>query len=86
MSGYEADSAQLLHEIKAIDSALVGIILFLSTHPNDENAIIQHNELVQQRHTARIKLENKSESFQMIEQEAATNSMISNIQAWRWNV
>jgi spore coat protein JB len=35
----------LLNELQALDYALVELTLYLNSHPYDENAIKQHNEL-----------------------------------------
>ncbi|HBI05188.1 MAG TPA: spore coat protein CotJB [Paenibacillaceae bacterium] len=38
---------ELLHEIQQVDFALVELNLYLNTHPMDQQAIMQFNELVQ---------------------------------------
>ena len=57
---YESESTQLLNDLQALDSALVQITLYLDSHPYDESAIVRHNELAEQRHVTRDKLEETS--------------------------
>ena len=38
---------ELLYEIQQVDFALVDLDLYLNTHPMDQQAIIQYNELAQ---------------------------------------
>ncbi|QGR00077.1 spore coat protein CotJB [Paenibacillus psychroresistens] len=78
MNSYEADSNQLLNELQALDFALVELTLYLGSHPYDENAIKQHNELAEKRHATRNVLENHN-------RESST-SEDSDSSGWRWSL
>ncbi|AST06951.1 spore coat protein CotJB [Anoxybacillus sp. LAT_35] len=45
MSRMPKEYYDLLHQLQAIDFALVDLTLYLDTHPNDYEAIRQFNEL-----------------------------------------
>jgi spore coat protein JB len=74
IQSYEAESSQLLNDLQALDSALVQITLYLDSHPYDENAIVRHNELAEQRHITRDKLE----ETRTLEADES--------QGWRWSL
>jgi spore coat protein JB len=85
MNSDETDSTQLLNELKALDYALVELSLFLDTHPNDENAIKQHNELAVKRHAARERLENHPEDYSPLE-ASDSNDCRWSLAPWPWQV
>jgi spore coat protein JB len=72
MISSETESSSLLNELQALDFALVELTLYLSTHPYDLNAINQHNDLAEQRHAVRAKLEDQSGAL--------------NEENWRWSL
>lgn len=76
IQSYEAQSTQLMNDLQALDFALVEITLYLDSHPYDENAITRHNELAEQRHATRDKLENRSK-------EASEGN---ESKGWRWSL
>jgi spore coat protein JB len=78
MRPYEADSTQLLNELQALDYALVELTIYLDTHPYDENAIKQHNQLAERRHAARDMLENHTGEIKSPED--------SDSKGWRWSL
>nr|WP_275984168.1 spore coat protein CotJB [Paenibacillus hamazuiensis] len=48
---------QLLQELQAVDFVLVELTLYLDTHPWDEQAIAQFNQMSQQRHKLAFQFE-----------------------------
>jgi spore coat protein JB len=73
----EAESTSLLNELQALDFALVELTLYLDTHPFDVNAIKQHNDLAEQRHVTRTKLEDQS---------GALKNERWNLAPWPWQI
>lgn len=52
----KANSSELLEQLEAVDFALVDMILYLDSHPQDANALTQHDELCEQRKEIRNQL------------------------------
>lgn len=50
---------ELLRKLQEIDFVLVELNLYLDTHPSDEDALIQFNELALERDGIRVKYEEK---------------------------
>jgi spore coat protein JB len=71
----EKDSTDILHELQALDFALVELTLYLDTHPDDANAIKQHKQLAEHRHDIRKKLEDEDEEK---EEDGALSSYEAN--------
>jgi spore coat protein JB len=84
----DADTtSQLLNELQALDYALVELSLYLHTHPNDEDAIKQHNEFAERRHAARALIENNSGiagGSMMV--SGVSNGSRSSMAPWPWNI
>jgi spore coat protein JB len=80
MRSSEADSTQLLNELQALDFALVELTLYLDSHPFDETAIKQHNELAEKRHATRDVLENHTRETN------DSNGCRWSLAPWPWNV
>jgi spore coat protein JB len=85
MEAFEADSTPLLNELRALDYALVELTLYLNTHPYDENAIKQHNELAERRHIARDMLENDSEESS-VSDTSDSNDWKWSLAPWPWQI
>jgi spore coat protein JB len=86
MISSEAESIFLLNELKALDSALVELTIYLDTHPFDAIAIKQHNDLAEQRHAARTKLEDQSEVLNDLEIKGDGENWRSSLAPWPWQI
>jgi spore coat protein JB len=77
MISSETESSSLLNELQALDFALVELTLYLNNNPFDVNAIKHHNDLAEQRHAARTKLEDQS---------GALKNERWNLAPWPWQI
>jgi spore coat protein JB len=82
----EKDSTGLLHELQALDFALVELTLYLDTHPDDANAIKQHKQLAEQRHDIREKLEAEDGALSSYEANSDKSNWRWSLAPWPWQV
>jgi spore coat protein JB len=54
-----AEFYELMEELQSVDFVLVELTLYLDTHPQDYNAVIQYNEFAKKRKLLKGKIESK---------------------------
>jgi spore coat protein JB len=75
-----------LEELQAVDFTLVELQQYLDTHPNDEAAKLQYNQIAAQRVTLVEPFEKKYGPLQHYGRSSSENPILWSTTPWPWQV
>ncbi|WNQ12833.1 spore coat protein CotJB [Paenibacillus aurantius] len=79
-------SLNLLKELQSTDFVLFELTLYLDTHPDDEEALKQYNELAEQRKEVKERVEAQFGPLRQGEPQSSTSSWEWNSAPWPWQI